>query len=181
MCGAALDPKGVHARCCPAGGWLVRRHNACVRVLGDWCERAADCTVLYEQVDVTASTGHPEARLDLIIYAPRVTGAIRVDFTVAGALSVEALARGSGITSGVAAALAERDKHRRYDAGVVHPFAVECHGRLGEDARTLIRMLAPEPLPERSVAIRKLHQALAATLQRSSADAVIAAITPARY
>ena len=180
MCNEPLGAKGVHARCCPAGGWLVRRHNACVRVLGDWCEREAGCTVLFEQVGVTASTGHPEARLDLILWSPRVVGAIRVDFTVAGALSVEALGRGSGIRTGVAAALAEHDKHRRYDAGVVHPFAVECHGRLGEEARALIRMLAPEAPHERSVAIGRLHQALAATLQRASADAIIAAVTPAR-
>ena len=181
ICGEALDAKGVHARCCPAGGWLVRRHNAGVRVLGDWCEREAGCTVLFEQVDVTASTGHPEARLDLVLWAPRVAGAIRVDFTVAGALSTEALARGSGIRNGVAAALAEQNKHRRYDAGVVHPFAVECHGRLGEEARALIRLLAPEAPQERSVAIGKLQQALAATLQRASADAVIAATTMAQW
>ena len=81
----------------------------------------------------------------------------------------------SGVNNGVAASLAEQGKHRRYNAGIVHPFAVESHGRFGEEARALIRILAPESALERSVAIGRLHQALAATLQRMSADAVIAA------
>ena len=56
------------------------------------------------------------------------------------------------------------------------PFAVEDHGRLGEDALALVRLLAPPPdVDGRSAAIRRLHQALGSVLQRHAADAVLAA------
>ena len=56
------------------------------------------------------------------------------------------------------------------------PFAVEDHGRLGEDALALVRLLAPPPVDDgRSAAIRRLHQALGSVLQRHAADAVLAA------
>ena len=100
-----------------------------------------------------------------------------VDVTVVSALSSEALARGSAIRDGVASSSAAKDKVKDYPCCSVTPFPIEDHGRIGEDALRLIRVIAPVDPTERSRAIRRLHQSLGATLQRFSADAVIAATT----
>ena len=113
--------------------------------------------------------------MDLIIHAPRVAEPIRVDLTVVSALSQDALDRGSARRAGAAAAAAERDKRARYPGLRMVPFAVEDHGRLGEDALALVRLLAPRIDTVRSAAIRRLHQALGSVLQRHAADAVLAA------
>ena len=52
---------------------------------------------------------------------------------------------------------------------------IEDHGRMGEDALALVRLLAPTLDVERSAAIRRLQQALGGVLQRHAADAVLAA------
>ena len=177
LCGAPLDAKGTHARSCPVGGWLVRRHNSVVAVLADWCENACSCTVFQERVLPTAHPDHSEARMDLIAHSPHVAGAVFIDFTVVSALSVEALQKGAGLREGVASSLAADDKVRKYPNCRTHAFPVEDHGRFGEAAIELIRMLAPTDLDRRSKAISELYHDLACTLQRASADAVIAACT----
>ena len=108
VCGAALDPKGVHAKTCPVGGWRVRRHNTGVNILADWCVNFCDCLVFKEQVLPAANPDHMEARLDLLVHSPLVAGRMCVDFTVVSALGTEALSRGSAVRDGVAATIAAR-------------------------------------------------------------------------
>ena len=115
--------------------------------------------------------------MDLVIRAPGIASPFYVDLTVVSALSMEALASGAAVTDGAAAASAARGKARDYPRCSVTAFVIEDHGRLGEDALRLIRTLAPIDPADRSKAIRRLHQSLGATLQRSAADAVIAATT----
>ena len=93
------------------------------------------------------------------------------------ALSSDALSSGSAVRDGAAAEVAARGKRRDYPNCNVTPFDIEDHGRLGEDALRLVRIIAPLDPSERSVAIRRLHQSLGATLQRVAADAVVAAMT----
>ena len=182
ICGAVLDEHGFHARCCPAGGWLVRRHDAACAVLAGWCENMGCCLVAgqkpWGEVLVPwAALRRPEARMDLVIHAPGFATPVYVDLTVASALSQEALAGGSAVRSGAAAEIAAKGKVRDYPSCAITPFVIEDHGRLGEEALCLIRALAPVDPVERSTAIRRLHQSLGATLQRCAADAVIAATT----
>ena len=113
--------------------------------------------------------------MDLVIYSPRMAGAICVDFTVLTALSAEAISRVSGLRDGLASDLAAQRKQQRYTHCVTWAFAVEDHGRFGEDAIALVRALAPTEPQLRSRAIATLHQSLAATLQRCSADSMLAA------
>ena len=51
----------------------------------------------------------------------------------------------------------------------MYPFAVEDHGRIGDAALTVIRLLAPPDNPDRGMAIAELQRDLASTLQRASA------------
>ena len=142
-------------------------------MLVDSAERECGCIVFREQVLPTASSGHTEARMDLIVLSPNVPGRVHIDLTVVSPLSVEALSKGSALRSGSAASLAAADKQARYDNCKVYPFPVEDHGRLGESARTVVRMIAPSE--ERSASITALYRSLSAVLQRGSAEAIIAA------
>ena len=160
----------------------MRRHDAACAALGEWCQELG-CQLEvgqkpYGEVLVPwANTSRPEARMDFVIRAPGVATPFYVDLTVVSALSTEAMRGGSALRDGAAASIAAKRKERDYPNCSVTPFVIEDHGRLGEDAVRLIRMIAPSDAAERSRAIRTLHQSLGATLQRCAADAVIAATT----
>ena len=83
-------------------------------MLAEWAEQQAGCTVFREQVIPGASPEHAEARMDLVIYSPRVSGPIYVDFTVVTTLSAEAMARGAALRDGVASDIAAQRKQQRY-------------------------------------------------------------------
>ena len=172
-CGHLLDAKGQHARSCAVGGWLVRRHNAACAVLCEWAEQQ-NCLVYREVVLPTSAPDRPEARIDLVIRPPGA-GALYIDLTVVSALTREALQHGSARRDGAAATVAARHKRAKYPQCQVTPFVIEDHGRLGEDAVALIKLLAPIDPVRRSKAVRALHQSLGAVLQRHAADAVLAA------
>ena len=55
------------------------------------------------------------------------------------------------------------------------PFVVEHFGRWGEDAIALAKRLAPPPPHGRSEALAELYQDVACAVQRSNADAILAA------
>ncbi len=182
ICEVPLDDYGFHARCCPCGGWLSRRHDQACAVLGSWCEEMG-CQLQAGQkpwgevVVPWAAPRRPEARMDLVVHAPGIALPFYIDLTVVSCLSTEALSGGSAVRDGAAAAIAARGKVKDYPSCSVTPFVIEDHGRLGEDALRLIRTLAPVDPADRSKAIRRIHQSLGATLQRCAAEAVIAATT----
>jgi hypothetical protein len=113
--------------------------------------------------------------MDLVVFSPLVAGPMFVDLTVVSALSVEAVAKGSASRDGVAAGLAADDKCIKYPNCRLMPFPLEDHGRIGDAAMCFAKLIAPQDLAKRSVVISRLYQGLAAVLQRTSADAVLAA------
>ena len=115
------------------------------------------------------------SRMDLIVHCPLLSAPLYIDLTVVSAVSREALARGSASNEGVVCEIAASRKVKKYPGCEVHAFPMEDHGRLGEDAHTVIRMLAPQEPAARSQAIADLYQDLACVAQRTSADAVVAA------
>ena len=126
-----------------------------------------------------AAPARPEARMDLVIRAPGIPGQINVDLTVVNASSREALLKGAAARDGTATRVAANHKRRHYPNIVVVPFVLEEHGRIGEEALALARRLAPSEPRARSGAMRKLYQALSATLQRHQADSTTAAMARA--
>ena len=96
--------------------------------------------------------------------------------TVVSALSVEALAKGSALRDETAADLATSQKARKYPGCEVYAFPIEAHGRLGNSATIVVRMLAPQNPSERSQAISSLYQDISCILQRHNADAIMAAM-----
>ena len=113
--------------------------------------------------------------MDLVVHVPGVSSPFHIDISIVTALSVEALARGSHLHDGKAASIAANGKRTDYPLINVTPFIVEDHGRSGEDALAFIRRVAPVDPGQRSKAIRELYHRLGAVLQRSAADAVLAA------
>ena len=160
----------------------MKRHDAACAVLGSWCEEMG-CQLesgqkSWGEVLVPwAAPERPEARMDLVVHALGFPSPFYIDLTVVSALSSDALSGGSAVRSGAAAEIGARGKFRDYPNCVLTPFVIEDHGRLGNDALRFIRSIAPSDPAERSRSIRQLHRSLRATLQRVSADAVIAATT----
>ena len=175
-CGAELDPKGVHARSCRFGGWRVRKHSAVRDVLGKWLQ-SHGCQVFWEQV-VPAASDRAEGRIDLLVHVPGWASPVYIDVTIVSALADEPMNKGAATRPGVAAELAEVKKQRDYPYVPVIGFAIEEHGRMGEKARAFVGAVAPASPVARAAALRGLYQSLGATLQRSAADAVLAAVPP---
>ena len=99
---------------------------------------------------------------------------MRIDLTVVSALSREGMSRGSALHDGVASSLAANIKIRKNPGCQAFPFPIEHPGRFGEAAADVVRLLAPAAGDGRSSVISELYHDLACTLQRFSADAVIA-------
>ena len=84
---------------------------------------------------------------------------------------------------GVAAKKAEDTKHRRYQAAPGTPhltaFAVENMGRVGDEVRAWVKehVQRPEDDPTGSVDATRFWQGLAAVLQSSCAEQILAATT----
>jgi hypothetical protein len=174
-CGTVLDSKGAHARSCPIGGWRVRRHDALRNAVQAWCEEQG-CQVEREPAVPGASETLIEARMDLIVRAPNIAGPLYLDVTIVSATSREALGKGSANCDGAAAQVAARRKREKYPLLAVTPFVVEEHGRLGSDAIAFARKLAPTESSERVEALRELYQTVASTVQRLSANGILAAV-----
>ena len=90
----------------------------------------------------------------------------------------ERLSKTAANRDGAAALVLEQRKTRKYPNLSLVPFAIEAHGRMGESAMRLAKMIAPKPCPgsvKREEAIAALYQKVAASLQKTQADAIITA------
>ena len=91
----------------------------------------------------TAADSTDESRMDLVIRSPNHPRPIYVDVTIADATSVEALSKNAASRDGAAAEVLEYRKRQKYPNIEVVPFAIEAHGRLGESAVKLVKLIAP--------------------------------------
>ena len=118
----------------------------------------------------TAANGLPEARMDLIVRAPSIFGPIRIDLTVRP--WNEVLPDREGTTGEFGA----HRKRQKYANIAVLPLVLEDSGRVGNDALGLVRKIAPQDPRPRVGTTNDLYQSLSATLQRTAANAIIAAM-----
>jgi hypothetical protein len=104
-----------------------------------------------------------------------MAGAVHVDLTVVRTLSMEALAKGSGLET--ESLQTSPPEIRRASIRIVSfghlPWKIMDVS--GADAIALARALAPVEPERRSRALARLHQAMSSALQRAAADAVLAA------
>ena len=123
----------------------------------------------------TAADNTDESRMDLVIRSPNHPRPIHVDVTIADATSIEALTKTAANRDAAAAQVLETRKIKKYPNIKVMPFCVESHGRFGDCAVQLARLLAPKDPTERSRAIGELYHGVSAELQRANAEAIISA------
>ena len=154
---------------------MTKRHDAVCGALKNWCEEFG-CHVDREIIVPNASGTLVEARMDLVIRAPEITGPVLVDVTIVSPTSRDALAKGAAVREGAAASIAAGKKRAKYPNIAVVPFVIEEFGRLGEDAIGLVKKIAPKQPDERTTALKKLYHAVGATMQRTAANAVLAAM-----
>jgi hypothetical protein len=182
VCGEVLDPKGLHAMTCPAGGWGIRRHDAACKCVAAHAE-SQGCSAEREVVLPLAAPTRPLARMDVVVHGrTSVDGQpTYLDITVVSPLTAEMVRTGgSARNPGAAAKAAAAHKRALYPNVPVVPFAVETFGRWGEDARAWALSLAPPPLMGRTEAIAGIYQDVSVAVQKANADAILAAAVRSR-
>ena len=152
----------------------MRRHDGGRDILADWCEEH-HC-IVQREVILPLAANRAEARMDLVVYTPDSATPTYVDISIVTALSHQALASGSAKHDGKASEIAGKGKRKDYPLINVTPFIVEDHGRFGSDAVSFLKQVAPSEAGARSKAMGDLYHRLAAFLQRTAADSILAAI-----
>ena len=123
---------------CAVGGGSIRRHNRVARWLAGWLsqERAPGEVLLEQRVyqengimDITVAQAPRTAWIDVAIVSP--------------SSACRRMLRQRAKTDGAAARDEEGIKRRRY-GGRVDPFVVECGGRPGRSARSILMRYAAE-------------------------------------
>jgi len=187
-CGETLDSTGHHAWTCKVGGEVVKGHDR----LRDWLARwvaywtgAPAPTEQYVPEWTPAGEDAPGARLDVAFTdadGRRSYVDVAVVAATAGAEDEGARQAQRAAEDGAAARQGEERKRTRYPpdknprAGLV-PFVVEAHGRVGEDAASLLRSLVPRE--QRSEAVSDALQSVSVIVQTRLAELLLSA-EPAR-
>ena len=161
-----LDSDGAHGECCTYEGGLVARHDSLVRTLAALAKRHADPRPHLEQVlpslQVVVQGQVGTARLDVVTHIGTARQLIDVTVvsTFAGGAPFQAACSRRDGHAARRAAVAKRMKYEHPD---LVPFAVETGGRLGGDAKSLLRKFALEaPDPSRELSF--LYKAVSATV-----------------
>ena len=167
VCGQQCDPNGKHQECCAPGGGLVVRHDNLVRCVGVISAQNLDPKPKLEQVVPELSrpvAGQiQQARLDVIVHDG--LSRLLIDAVVVSSLAGDqAFRRACARRDGHAARRAEISKRTRYIADDLVPFALESGGRMGADARAVLKRCA-DAADKPNVEIQYLHRAISSVLQ----------------
>ena len=182
-CNKPINTHLDHTLTCNYGPHRIRRHNAICKELRDVVHHTTGHVPILEQlVDPSAQATTTNAmaiddqalRSDLTISTDSIP--IHVDVTVTLATSTTALAGtvAAHVTAGHAAKMAEENKRRHYGKHTITPFALEAHGRWGDDALALLRQLAAHATDpaQRTSNYHYSIQRIATTLQRHNANTI---------
>ena len=143
------------------------RHDGLVNCVTALAKKGMDTRLRLEQVipqlacSVTGEVGR--GRMDVVIHngiTRHLVDVVVVSPMAAGPHHTAACARRDGLASRRAAAA----KRAKYESPDLIPFAVETGGRLGTDARLLLRALA-EATPDPDRELQFAYRAISAVLQ----------------
>lgn len=158
VCGAAIDPKGIHVHNCVVGASRFRKHRALLMALarklvhcGAHVDVERACPDLFrvlngaqQDADAAAETHHvKEAILDIVVTFPGSLRQYRVDVTVHSAYAPSCTT--SHCVAGAAASKGESAKRTRYGNSVL-PLSFETGGRLGAGSLECLSFLQQEAL-----------------------------------
>jgi hypothetical protein len=176
-----LDPHGHHALTCKCMG---SRHNRVADVLFDFLRLGQ----FRPSKEMGACANDLERPADILVPGLAQNGSqdLAVDVTVVSALSQSALVESALTLDGSGAVhLAELKKHEENDAKCLRlgweclAFAMDTHGRFGDESAPFLRTLASRVGAQSGVsfasALRSIRGKLGVTLMRANGDAIIAA------
>ena len=186
ICGAPLDRRGWHARCCGVGQSRTARHDR----MRDWHAKlhtsltgfAATTEQLVPAWDrVNRRTGLLEAaKLDVATTDPSTGRPVFVDWSITCEYSEYAPRRQARSNNdGAAAAAMVREKRDRYppSGGDLAPLVFETLGRPSDEAAEFIRAYGQNlGEAERGEVLARVWRQLSRHLQRGNAEMVLSAI-----
>ena len=162
-CGSDIDLDGRHCRICPIGGFVVGRHDRCLRWLASWLnEGRTTGPALVEQL-VPEENG----RMDIVFQHGGHTW--WVDLAVVSAVSSNPKACAARAQADGAAARAEEGQKRTRYHGRAYPFVIEALGRPGQQTKTFIRRFVQDCADDFNTSTAEAWCALSCILQSSNA------------
>ena len=175
VCGEPLDSQGFHSCTCQCGGGILRRHKRTAKGVGSLISRWSLVEPLYEQrvpsCDRPSRSQRPGRdpieRAILDIEYPAEDGRMWLDITVRHPAAGDTAALHTAARrNGEASRRGEREKHSRYPGERLVPFALECGGRMGGEARQWLRAQVSElPSDVQNFELRRAYKVVSCSLQ----------------
>ena len=175
-----LDPHGHHALTCKCMG---SRHNRVVDVIYDFL-----CVGQFRPTKERGAEGSHDRTRPADILVPGLasdgSNSLAIDVTVVSALSSSALAAAANTHDGSGAVvLAELKKHNENDPKCKElgweclPFAMDTHGRFGDESESFLQSLAWRVAAQQDtsniMALRAIRGKIGISLMRANADAIL--------
>ena len=172
LCGTQCTRDGGHhARTCPLGGGVIRRHDAIRDALHQWLQEYG-FSAQKEQRVIHWCTAEREARLDVTVSAQNRS--IHLDVSCVD--SAQELA-----SSGSQHAIGrrERAKHTRYPGPALTAFVLDTRGAWGREARAFLHnMLRHMSEDTRGAARLRCRQLVSRALHSATADQMLSSAHP---
>ena len=173
VCGAALDPFGVHALLCRLGGPVVRRHNKLRDVLAAILEMLLETTVHIEQHPAEVQD---DARRPDISYIDHRGIRQWIDVAVVSPHPRSLPGQAAMTRVGALCQSMEATKRRKYHMLSLYPAVMEHLGHMGQGICALIRSVTKNVDPyQRSQVVDAAYQTMATALQRANVTLLAAA------
>jgi hypothetical protein len=176
-CGLPLDTHSHHSMTCKTGPHRNKRHDNIGQTLNKWVKQHGYHTLMERHVpalDHVKDDGtHKKGIMDII--ATQDTQTWYIDVSVTSPLTTETVELDQPPLSKNPTLRREQDKRRKYNNHPnLHPFVMTTHGKLGHDAITLLRRMAPTNPETRSESLNTIYHDIATTLQHGNAESILA-------
>ena len=169
MCTQSLDNDGIHAAICPVGGYVIKRHDRCVRWLHRWLSQGR----ISSEARLEQVMPEEDGRLDIVFQDAGTT--VWLDLAVtASATTCERTVHSNARKDGAAARAEEGVKRSRYHSRAL-PFVIESDGRPGSSALSFVRRYAQVASEAYSTSAAHAWSCLSSALQAGNAEIEIAA------
>ena len=169
QCTHQIDAAGHHARVCPVGGFVIKRHDRVLRWLAAWLNQGrTQSTALCEQMCLDES-----GRLDIAFHHDAKLWWVDVEVTSA----VSTVQRVNCIRARQAGAAAREGEHMkrvRYNNRAI-PFVLEANGRPGQSAQAFIRRFAVDAASGFSRSAAAAWRDMSSVLQAGNAQLELSA------
>ena len=172
-CGCRVDDKGIHYMICQAGGGVMRRHDAVVRVLASLIHDITRARVVVERrsatLDRMVNGVNQEGQMDIIVMT--LDGSVQyIDVAIVSpVIANQTHIANAAVRDGYAARRAENYKKSRYPVAGLVPFVIELGGRPGNIARKFVSALFDEDDPSKPTGVARVWSTISSVLNSAIA------------